>query len=462
MKQLSILNWIENNRRIVLLIFFLMMISGSIFSQKLWTLRDCVEHALENNIQIKKSELNNKVNKANLLQSKLDFLPTLNASSGYSLGFGRSAADFTYVTQTTKNLSFSVNTGVMLFNGFAKFNSMKQAQLDYLASKYDSDKMRDDISLRIAQSYLNVLFSMELVEKNKTQLEVTNQQINNTKKLVKVGTLPKGSLLEIQSQLAAEEVNLISSKNRLNLAYLDLKQLLEIEASQEFEIEKPSLNVDEESKIYASSDVYNVAVGRLPEIKSAELRLKSAEKGLSIAKGLRSPKLSASFGWSTYYLVPKYAYDPATQTVGDQISFSDQFSDNISKSLGFSLSIPIFNGFQTSTNIKKSRLSVINSKFDLQLAKNNVRKNIEQAYSDALAAFKTYNASIKSVTSFKESFKYMERKFSVGMENSLNYNTSKAQLSKAESDLLAAKYDYIFKTKILEFYMGIPLSLKEN
>lgn len=456
MRQDLITNWVKANKKSLLLALLVVFASGSLIAQKTWTLQDCIEYALENNIQIKKGEVAAKINKANHLQSKLDLLPSINGYANHNYNWGLSVDPLTNQISTLKKQTgfYQVSSSVDIFNGFQKYNTIKQRQYDYMASLNDSDKMRDDISLMIAQNYLNVLFSMELVETSKSQLEVTNQQINNTEKLVKAGTLPKGSLLEIQSQAALEEVTLINAQNQLNLAYLDLKQLLELEAGETLEIVKPSVSVSGKKDVISSQSVYDIAVNRLPEIKSAEYRFKSSEKGLAIARGARSPRLYSNFTWNTQYANKNF-------DGSDAAPFRDQFNDNNSKNIRFAIDIPIFNGFATSTNISRSKLNVLTAEYDLQLAKNTVRKNIEQAYSDAIAAYKTYNASMKSVASFKESFKYMERKFSVGMENSLNYNTAKAQLTKAESDLISAKYDYIFKTKILDFYMGIPLTLAE-
>ena len=465
MRKFSALKRVNGNMKFIMIGLLILAVSGTIFSQKVWTLKDCIEYALDNNIQIKKSEISAEINKTTLLQSKLDLVPSFNGSSSFTFGSGRTDnGEFEYVNTNTKNASFSLQSGVTLFNGFQKYNTIKQNQFNYLASKYDSDKMRDDISLMLAQNYLNVLFSTELVEKSQAQLEVTEQQIRNTQKLVDAGTLPKGNLLEIQSQFASEEVALINAENRLNLAYLDLLQLLELPATDDFVIEKPMLSVSKEMKIIPSEQIYGISVTHLPQIKSAELRYESASKGVAIARGSRSPSISAYAGWRTNYYDQIHIYDQTTSPWTDLgiKPFKDQYKDNQNKYLQFSLNIPIFNGYATSSNITRAKLSQKTAEYDLQLSKNTVRKSIEQAFSDALAAYKTYNASLKSVASFQEAFKYMEQKFNVGIENSLNYNIAKMQLTKAESDLLASKYDYIFKSKILDFYMGNPITLMEN
>jgi len=463
MRKNLILNWVKRNNKSILVSLLVIFISGGLVAQKTWTLRECIEYALENNIEIKKSEINSKTSKIIENQKKLDLLPSLSASTSYTYGWGRTADNvtFEYVNKGTQQASFGVSSAITLFDGFQKINTLKQAHFDYLASKYESDRIRDDISLRIAAGYLSVLYSMELVDKSNAQLEVTRSQINNTEKHVKAGTLPKGDLLEMQSQNALEEVNLIRAENQLSIAYLDLKQLLELESESDFEIAKPIVDISMVNKVLSSNDAFSIAVNRLPQIKSAEYRLKSAEKGISIAKGGWSPNITAYGGWRSSYSDQQPEIGPNGLT-GNIKPFKDQFDDNQSEYLQFALNVPIFNGWLTNSNISRSKLNALTAEYNLELSKNQVRKSVEQAYSDALAAYKTYNASLKSVASFQESFKYMERKFSVGMENSLNYNTAKAQLARAESDLISAKYDYIFKTKILDFYTGIPLSLDQN
>lgn len=457
MRQNLAFKWVNHHIKAIFISLLIIAISGTVYSQKVWSLRDCIDYALENNLQIKKSEITAATNKATLLQQKLNMLPNFNGYVQHGFNWGRSADLITYeiVTEQVQSSYFQLSTSVDLFNGLQNYNSIKQAQLNYMASKYDSDKMRDDISLMLGRNYLNVLFSMELVEKNKAQLEVTEQQIRNTQKFVDAGTLPVGNLLEIQSQGASEEVNLINAQNQLNLAYLDLLQLLELAATEDFKIEIPNLTITKEPDILPSEQIYLFSVLNLPQIKSAELRFKSAERGLDIARGGRSPRVSLSGNINSRYSDRSYGNNPLSP-------FKTQFKDNKNQSLTLQLNIPIFNSFITSTNINRSKLATLNAEYDLQLAKNTVRKSIEQAYSDAIAAYKSYNANIKSVSSFREAFKYMEQKFNVGIENSVNYNLAKMQLSNAESNLLAAKYDYIFKTKILDFYMGNPITLDEN
>ena len=302
---------------------------------------------------------------------------------------------------------------------------------------------------------------MELVKTAQDQVDITAQQVARTQKLVDAGTLAKGDLLEIQSQGAREEVNLINAQNQLNLAYLDLLQLLDKPASERFDIEQPIIVIEDASLDLIPSDkVYEYAVINRPEIKSAEYRLESAERALSIAKGSRSPVISLRGGWNTTWSdqIREDVFDPESSTM----AYWDQVKDNNpNKNWGITLSIPIFNGYQVSTFVNQSKLATISAEYDLELTENQIRKTVETAYTDAIAAFKTYQANEKSLESFRESFKYMEQKFNVGLVNSLDYNVAKQQLTKAESDLISAKFDFVFKTKVLDFYMGKTITLDE-
>lgn len=442
----------------------LLLFSGGLIAQKAWTLEDCINYALENNIRIKQSYLDVKAGEVNQLQSKLDFLPSLNGSASHSYGWGRSIdlATYQYVDQQSMQSYFDLSSSVTLFNGFQKLNTLKQRRYDYLASKYNSDKIKNDISLSVAGYYLQILFSRELVNNAREQLSITEQQVERTRKLVEAGTLAKGSLLDIQAQLANEEVSLVQAQNQLTLANLDLLQLLELQAGTEFSIDVPELSVNKAPELLPVDYIYNAALDVMPEIKSAELNYSSTDRALAIAKGTRSPSLTMNAGYGTNYSDQiRRSNIPTDPGYNETKPFSDQLRDNRSTTLSFRLSIPIFNGFQSSTYISQSKLNLLNADYNLQLAKNTLRKNVETAYTDALAAYKSYQARQKSLSSLDESFKYTEQKFDVGMVNALDYNVAKNQFNIAESELLSAKYDFIFKLKVLDFYLGKSLTLAD-
>ncbi len=445
--------------------FFIFLFFGkSASAQQQWSLEDCINYAFDHNLQIKQSRLDVESSSEDLQQSKLSMLPSFNANVSHNTGWGRSIdlATYRYSNQTSRQMYFSANSDLTLFNGFQLINNVRQKQFVYLAKKFNSDKIRDDISLNITAAYLQILFNIELVNNARRQVDITQQQIDKTKKQVEAGVVARGNLLDVESQGANEEVNLVNAKNKLMLAYLDLKQLLDLQSDIPFDIYKPKLEITSKPELLPIASIYNTAVGIMPEIKSAEYTLKSADRSLAISRGQRSPRLSISGNYGNNYSDQiRESNNPNNPDFYITKPFWNQISDNRNFTMGFRLSIPIFNGFQVSTAIKKSQIYYENANLTLQIAKNTLRKNIEQAYTDAVASYKTYEARKKSVESLHESFKYAQEKFNVGMVNSTDFNVAKTKLTNSESDLLSAKYDYFFKTKILDFYLGHDLTLKD-
>ncbi len=464
-------------RTALTVLVLLLMLCGNVVTaqNRIWTLEDCIYYAIENNIQIKQSELSIDANENSLLQSKLNLLPSLNASTRYSYSWGRilDQSINAYVDKETQQGNLGVDASMTLFNGLQKQNTIKKDKIDFLASQQDADKMKDDISLLLTQAYLSILFNKEQLKTAREQVETTNSQIERTQKMVEAGTLARGSLLEIQAQKAREELNVVNYENSLSLAYLDLLQILDLPGDTDFDIVVPEIPEEPAPGVDPLNQVYKNALITQPVIKSAELGVESSYKSVAIAKGMRSPTLSLFAGWGTNYsnnqwlsyspylsvdpedpnyLVP----DPDYQVI---MPFGDQFKNNQNRYLGLNLSIPIFNGYQVSTNITQAKINAKNAEYNFELTKNTLRKNIEQAYSDALGAYKSFLATSESLKSFQESFRYTEQKFNVGMANSVDYNIAKNQVTSAKSELIRARYDFLFKTKILDFYQGKPLTL---
>jgi outer membrane protein len=347
------------------------------------------------------------------------------------------------------------------------YNTIKRNEYDVLASEQDLLNIKDNIALTVALNYLQVLLNMELVAATSDQLNITLQQIEKTKKLVDAGSSARGNLLQIESQAAQEELQLINIKNQLDLSYLDITQLLEIKTPVGFEIDVPVLGLDTNAIISGNiEEIFNIALGTRPEVKSSELKLSASEYDLKVARGGRSPKLSMSGSVSTGYSDIRQkilGIDPGTaEILYGPYPFNEQFRDNVNSVLGFTMNIPILNGWQVNKNISNSKLSIQSSQYTLDATKKQLYKNIQQSFSDASAALKKYNASIKAVTSMVESFRYTEQKFNVGLVTPVDYNVAKSQLLKAQSELSQAKYEFIFKTKVLDFYKGIPISLENN
>mgnify|MGYP000990104253 CR=1 FL=1 len=426
--------------------------------QKAWTLEECIAHALQNNIRIKQQEIMTQYQQSALEQSKLNLLPTLNGSASHNYAFGRALDETTYEfteNETVQSNNFYAGSNVTLFHGLVNYNTIQKNKYQLLASEQDLERFRDDISLSIAMAYLQILLNQELVTATEAQVELTRQQIDRTGRLVEAGSVARGNLLDIEAQAAREELQLVNLQNQLTLSLLTLAQMLELPNADDFAVAVPVITVDDEAVKGGPLDIYSIAEKSRPEILSAEYQLKSAELDLAIARGGRSPRLSlgatASTGYSDKRLKP---------VTFETYPFGEQLNDNLNYGLGFSLNIPIFNGWQVNTGIRNSRLGIENSQYALENTKKELYKSIQQAFTDATGAMKKYNASQKAVASMEEAFRHAEQKLDVGLVTALEYNQSKTQLLNAQSEMAQAKYEFVFKTKVLDFYRGIPLTLE--
>ena len=442
----------------LLTLFLGILLSAGAFNlqaQNEWDLQTCFDYAIQNNLQVKRQEINTRYNETLVKQAKDDKLPNLNGQVSNDFSFGRSLTyDNTYDNINSASVAGGLNTSMTLFNGMTLSNTVKMRELDLQATLADLQKTKDDIMLAIAAEYLEILFAQEVQLVAEATIEVTKQQINRTRQLVDAGSEARGALLEIEAQLAREELDLVNAQNRVQLAYLNLYQFLELPMAESFKIKEPVLpEVQANLTMINAYDVFSNAINVRPEIKAAQLRVESAMKQLEIAKGYRYPSLS--FG-ANYYNQYNNQYKDFE---GNRIDLGEQLKNNSRSSLGLTLSIPIFNRFQVKNNISNSEFQIADYEYQLQQSRNVLRRDIEQVYTNALAAFNRYISTDKAVASMKEAFRYTEEKFNVGMINSVEYNQSKTNLTNAQSDLIQAKYEYIFRTKILDFYNGVAITL---
>jgi outer membrane protein len=434
----------------------------ALHAQEKWSLQKCVDHALTNNIQIKQRSLTIESANADILQSKLIMLPDLNGFANHGYNFGKSVDRYTnqFATERVQSDNFNLSSSVTLFGGFQKVNQLRQNKLNLKANQYDLDKFMDDISLTIATSYLQILFYQELLKNAESQLDITMQQVDRMKKMVDAGTAAQGNYFNLEAQRASEELSVVDAQNNLDLAYLTLTQLLDLPSTENFAIEVPELSVQGKPALVSNADdIFLFATQNQPDIKSSEVKLQSSDLNISRARGAMMPSLSLGGSWGTGYSSAIKIQDPITLLSVDK-PWNDQINDNNNKSFYLNLSVPIFNGWQGRTAVSKARIGVKDAEYALESNKLNLRKTIQQAYADALASLKKYNSATTKVDASKESFKYSDQKFTVGMLNSVDYNNAKKDLAVAESELLQAKFEYIFKTTVLDFYMGKPLTLK--
>lgn len=478
-------------RKSIYLVFLLLNILFQTTAQEpahnTWSLEDCIEYAMENNIQIQQTILNTQYNENLLKQSRLGQIPSLNSSANYTYSWGRALDQTTYQftdNQQINSISVGLSSSVNLFNGLKVRNTIEQNELNLMASYQDVEKIKDDISLNIAAAYLTILFNKELKTVTENQLEITAQQVARTRKMVDAGKLAEGSFLEIQAQYASEELTLVNAENQLAISMLNLQQTLDLPIDAAFDVDIPELDDPAADPIVMSAvEVYRIAEQEMPQIKGAELSLQSSEKQLSIAKGGRSPQLYLSGNFNSGYSDIREqvtSLTPVSPIIGNtspdfsgtnvygpefnvpsygKYPFGNQLIDNRSAGVGLGLSIPIFNGWQVNSGIANARIMLENSQLELQSQKLALYASIQLSYTDALAALKKFRATERALVSMEESFKYTEKKFEVGLVNTVDYNTSKNQLTSTQSDLLQAKYDFIFRIKILNFYQGEPITL---
>ena len=473
-------------RPVLLTAVFLLFYTQSGNTQKIWTLEDCINYALENNLDINKQLLNVETYKASLTQSGLNMLPNLNMGANNIWNFGQTIDPYTntFATNTVRSNNFYISSNVTLFSGFQKLNTFKANEINLLAGKYDLDKLKNSISLSVAAFYLEILFNRELLDVAKEQLRITVTQVDRMQKLVDAGSAAKGDLLNIQAQKAAEELTVVEAKNRLYISHLSLQQLIDFPVSPDFQVEKPNLKPVQPPKENINAEIiFEHAFKTRPEIKSAELRVEWAQKQLAIARGYVQPTLTVGGSWGTGYSAaasepdPNIPADTTWRAIGiteqskdivlmpqinksyRTMSFGDQLKNNNNQSVGFTLNVPIFNGWQGRTAINKAKIQKSQAELDLGITTRDLRKVIEQAYADAVAALQKYSASNDRVKAQTEAFNYAQQKFDVGVMTAFDYNTSKKDLTKSESDLLQAKFDFIFKTTILDFYMGNPIRI---
>ncbi len=451
----------QSKKLILLFPTLLVMFFSNSSAQKTWTLEDCIRYAFENNISIKQQTLNTQYNGNVLNQSRVALAPNLNANvnHGYSIGYVLDPLTYTALeNQTNMSSSVNISSSVTLFNGLQQKNTIEQNKFNLLASLQDLEKLKNDISLLLASGYLQILFSRELLQVAINQHELTLQQVERTAKLVEAGSLARGSLLEIQAQAASEELNVINAQNQLDIAFLTLTQMLDLDSVGGFEIEIPEFgDVAREPIMLTVGNVYSDALNLLPQVQSAEYKLQSAVKGLGIAQGGRSPSLFLNAQWGTGFSDARQRQ--VTEVLWEDVPFWEQMDLNRSTMVSMGMNIPIFNRWMVNTSISNARLNVMNSELVLETTKMDLYKDIQQAYADAVAARKKYLATEEALISMEESFKYTEEKFEVGLVNTVDYNTEKNRLTETQSNLLQAKYDYIFKMKVLDFYRGVPIRL---
>lgn len=445
-------------RLTILTVFFALLFTHA--QQKNWTLEECVTYAVDNNLTIEQFELdleNSKIDKSDAIGN---LLPNLNGSLSASsnTGFSINPTNNLPTNSTAFNVNAGVSSNVTLFDGLRNMHQLNRAKINAIANQYRLDDLKDDIRLSVANAYLQILSNKEQLKTFRAQYAVTEQDLKRTKELVESGVVPRGDLLEIEATAANQEQQIINGESLVLISRVNLAQLLQITdyenfdiADEEFEV-PPSDILDNSAKV-----IFDKALGFRNDIKFSQANVDLAEKDLDIARGSYFPTLSAFVQYGTRYSdvtqIPDANGVPFTPDFTDQLWIFDGIS------YGAQLNVPIFNGWNTRNNVKRSKISLEKAKLQFEQDKLDLESNIQQAYVDVTTFDKAYEAAQKTLEARRVAYQYAKDRFDVGLMNAFDFSQAQARVDNAEADVIRTKYDYIFRLKILEFYFGLPISL---
>lgn len=442
----------------------------SSFAQKKWTLKECVDHAMEHNISVKQSVLDVDLAQQDVISARGNFLPSLSASASQNYNFGSFIGqDGSRIKSDSRGNNFGLNTGVTIFNGFRNLNTYKQAKLGVKSSQLQLSLLQDNVSLTLVNAFLNILFNKENLKIANEQLTISLNQLDQIRSQVEAGIKPQADLFDTQATVASDRERIINAENSLELSLLSLSQSLQV-SPKDFDIEAVQINLTSTSMAYNSTgEILSYALTNRAEIKAAELTIENAGFGVKLAQSAYAPTLSFGAGLGSSYqhrqgaldVRSEFTQDPNTGSIIETIvpyGFNDQLENNLGYNLGFNLSVPIFNGFKTKANVSRAKINREKSILNLEQAKQDLTTTITQAYADAKASLKQYQASMLSVASLEESFKNVQNKFNFGAATSFEVEQIRGRLVNAKSNLINAKYNFVFRSKVLDFYMGKPLT----
>lgn len=465
-------------------LFLVLCSSMQVRAQEKWTLRMCIDYALENSIAIKQAQINVRTAQITRRAAVESRYPSLDLSTNAGLNFGRNIDPTTnsFETQTLGSNSVSINTGMLIFDGNRINNTVKQAKIDILASQKDLETAANDLALQVAQSYLSALLNLENVDLARANLAQINQQVEQTRKLVDSGARASGELYEILSQQATSEQNLVIAENNYVFSLLDLKQLLLLSDNYVFEIERPEIPENIPHPVFSSDATYEYAVNNQPQIAAGDLKLQSAKVGEAIAKAGYYPTLSIFGQLNTFYSSLAKRVDgfneelsPPTTIVFNGISqdiqffnqvpilsnkaYFTQFNENLGIGVGVQLSVPIYDNGRTRANVERARLTQYSTSLQNEQLRQQLRNNVERAVTDANAGKTAYEAAKKSSEAAAIALRDAERRYAVGAANGFELTNAQTRVATTGQQEIIAKYEYIFRLKVVDFYSGTPISL---
>ncbi|MBE9488468.1 MAG: TolC family protein [Bacteroidetes bacterium] len=443
-------------RKITILTMLCCFTTFSATAQHKWTLEECINYAQENNISVQQNNLKVEDNELSLKTAKYSRLPDLNASLGGNMNFGRSPSrDGIYTDNNQLSGSGNLNASLPVFNGMRIKHQINQGKLNLQASLEDYSKAKEDVALNVTSLYLQVLYSKELIKVAEEQVLISKKTVNKTKAKNASGKVPLSTVYESEAILAKDEMNLINQKNNHMLALLNLSQALNKDSEVNFDISEPNFNKDNLDKITTIktiNDIYNIALSGRPHVKAEEYRLESSKKSILISKSYLYPSMTLTGGYGNN-VYRSYA------TGASNSSLWTQLSNNGSEFIGASINIPIFNRTATRNQIKSSQLATLSQMLTVTDVKRNLRKEIEQAYYNAVASVSQYVSAKKALKSAKIAYNSEKEKAEAGRSTMYDFDEAKNKMVVTESEVVQAKYEFIFRHKILDYYQGIPLTL---
>ena len=435
-----------------IIVFFVLFGIATQAQVKKWTLKECVDYAIDKNISIQQSELDLEVREINKKDAIGSFLPNLNARASHSwnIGLAQNPITFDAVTSTTKNLSGGISSSIDIYQGLTRVNQLHKSNLAILASQYQLENMKSDISLFVANSFLQILFNKEQIKVLASQINVTRSELERTQELIEAGVVPEGDLLEVKATLSGQEQQLVMAENALYLSKLSLAQLLLITDYDNFDIVDMDYLIPVSDILNQSPEIiFDKAKETRKEILIAETDAKIAEYDLKIARGNLQPSITGNYSFSSNYF---------RSELFDTDDFETQMTDNKQHNFFVQLNIPIFNRFTGRNDIKRNKINVERAKNQLEQEKLDLQSTVYQAYNDAKGALKAYEAAVNTLNARELAYNFSQERYNVGLLNAFDFSQSQNQYVAAQSEVVRTKYDFIFKLKVLEFYFGIPIT----
>ena len=431
----------------LVLIIAIITAAFSTRAQKVWTLDECVDYAMEHNVTILQHIISQNNAEYQYKMSKNAWLPTVSADASQNFGFGQSPSAYgVYVSDNSASTSFGISAGMPLFNGLSLYNQIKSSSLELDASKKDLEAAKYDLKLLIMSYYMQVVYNKELKAIAEQQLEITEEQHSKTQQLFELGKVAESNVYESAAQVATAKSSLVQANNNLVLSILDIVQALELESMDGFDVVSPDDFKDVENQALPSQETtYNFALQHQPKMEAANLRLEKSYVDVKSSKSAWYPSLSLYAGYSTGY----YNYFSSERETSP---FGDQLNNNGRTSIGLRLSVPIFNAMQTKYKVEMTKLSIENQQLAINTAQKELKKEIQQAYYNALAAEQKYIAADETFQSAEVAYRYSSESYDAGKATLLELNESKNRLFKSQSEMLQAKYEYLYRVEVLKYY----------